>query len=64
VVVPPLMMMESPSPQSPTAARAMARFRSILTFSATLNGRPAIPTNCGGCSASAPPRTRRSRPCT
>ncbi len=64
VVVPPLMMIGSPSWQSSTASRAIARFFEVLIVSLTLNGRPARPTNCGGVIASAPPRTRRSLFCT
>ena len=64
VVVPPLMMIGSPSLHSSTASRAIARFCAALSVSLTEKGRPARPMNCGGEIASAPPRTRRSRFCT
>ena len=60
VVVPPLMMIASPSSHRFTAARAMARFSAAWMVSCTEKGRALIPTKVGGEMASAPPRTRRS----
>jgi hypothetical protein len=64
VVVPPLMMIASPSSQRSTAAAAMARFSAMFGCLRSPNGRPDPDELRRRVIASAPPRTRRSRFCT
>jgi hypothetical protein len=63
VVVPPLMMIASPSSQSSAASRAMARFCAAFSACEASKDGPETTPKGEADSASAPPRTLRSRFC-